>query len=215
MSAHGQDVDVDYAVSGFGGSLPWGPRPALLLVDFARAYFDDESPLRAPVEGAREQAVKLAKIARQKGVSTVFTRVEYPLDREAGPARLFRRKIAGLAAWEAGNPLGEFTPELRPYPQDLVITKQFPSAFFGTDLAARLRDMKVDTVIVAGLTTSGCVRASALDALCHGFAPLVVRDACGDRNARIHEANLFDIGAKYADVVTTAQMFDYLCGVEA
>lgn len=215
MSAHGQDVDVDYAVSGFGGSLPWGPRPALLLVDFARAYFDDASPLRAPVESVREQAVQLARIAREKGVLTVFTRVEYPLDREAEPARLFRRKIAGLAVWETGDPLGDFTPELTPSPQDLVITKQFPSAFFGTDLAERLHDMKIDTVIVAGLTTSGCVRATALDALCHGFAPLVVRDACGDRNAQIHDANLFDLGAKYADVVTTAQMLDYLCGVVA
>lgn len=215
MSAHGHDVDRDYESSGFGGSLPWGPRPALLLVDFARGYFDDASPLRAPVEEARAQAVQLAGIARCANIPVFFTRVEYPLDREAEPARLFRCKIAALSAWEVDNPMGEFTSELAPQAGDFVITKQFPSAFFGTDLADRLHGLKVDTVIVAGLTTSGCVRASALDALCHGFAPLVVRDACGDRDERIHEANLFDLGAKYADIVTTAQMVVYLSGVDA
>ena len=209
MTAHGHDVEQDYAASGFGGSLPWGPRPALLLVDFARGYFEDGSPLRAPVEDARAHAAELAAVAREAGIPVIFTRVEYPLDRDAEPARLFRRKIAGLACWEVGNPMGAFTPELSPQPGELVITKQFPSAFFGTDLAGQLQAAGVDTVIVAGLTTSGCVRSSALDALCHGFAPLVVSDACGDRDKRIHDANLFDLGAKYADVVTTAQVRDY------
>lgn len=209
MTVHGDDVEQDYAASGFGGSLPWGSRPALLLVDFARGYFEDGSPLRAPVEQARAHAAGLADVARNAGIPVIFTRVEYPLDRDAEPARLFRRKIAGLACWELGNPMGAFTPELAPRPGELVITKQFPSAFFGTDLAERLHAMKVDTVVVAGLTTSGCVRSSALDALCHGFAPLVVSDACGDRDARIHDANLFDLGAKYADIVTTAQVRDY------
>lgn len=210
MSAHGQEIAQDYAASGFGGSLPWGRRPALLLVDFALCYFDDGSPLRAPVEEARERSIELAEEARLRGVPVVFTRVEYPADKDAEPARLFRKKIAGLTCWEVGNPLGVFTAELAPLEGDIVVTKQFPSAFFGTDLADRLHGMGVDTVLVAGLTTSGCVRATALDALCHGFAPLVVRDACGDRNAAIHEANLFDLGAKYADIVTTAQALDYL-----
>ncbi|WP_037502857.1 isochorismatase family protein [Sphingomonas jaspsi] len=213
MSAHGDDIDSDYAASGFGGSLPWGRRPALLLVDFARGYFEDGSPLRAPVESARAEAARLADDARAHGIPLVFTRVEYPRDRQAEPARLFRQKIAGLACWEVGNPLGNFTEELAPMDGDIVVTKQFPSAFFGTDLADRLHAMGVDTVVVTGLTTSGCVRASALDALCHGFAPLVVRDACGDRDERIHEANLFDLGAKYADIVTAAQMRDYFASL--
>lgn len=210
MSAHGEDIARDYEASGFGGSLPWGPRPALLLVDFALCYFDDASPLRAPVEAARERAIDLADEARRQGIPVVFTRVEYPLDRDAEPARLFRKKIAGLTCWEIGNPLGAFTSELAPQDGDMVITKQFPSGFFGTDLADRLHALGVDTVLIAGLTTSGCVRATALDALCYGFAPLVVRDACGDRDAAIHEANLFDLGAKYADIITTGQALDYL-----
>lgn len=215
MTAHGDDIDRDYAASGFGGSLPWGQRPALLLVDFARCYFDDQSPLRAPVEDARTAAAELATLARRIGIPVIFTRVEYPLDRDAEPARLFRRKIAGLACWEIGNPMGAFTPELSPTADDLVITKQFPSAFFGTDLGEQLHAIHVDTVVVAGLTTSGCVRSSALDALCHGFAPLVVRDACGDRDVRIHEANLFDLDAKYADIVTADQVKNYFASLSS
>jgi maleamate amidohydrolase len=109
--------------------------------------------------------------------------------------------------------LGDFTPELVPKDGDLIVTKQFPSAFFGTDLAQQLHGRGVDTVLVAGLTTSGCVRATALDALCHGFAPLVVSDACGDRDPKVHEANLFDLQAKYADVITAAQARDYLASL--
>ena len=213
MSVHGRDLEKDYAASGFGGSLPWGRRPALLLVDGARGYFEDGSPLRAPVERCREVAADLAAEARRRDVPLVFTRVEYPLDKNAEPARLFRRKIAGLTCWEVGNPLGDFTPELVPKDGDLIVTKQFPSAFFGTDLAQQLHGRGVDTVLVAGLTTSGCVRATALDALCHGFAPLVVSDACGDRDPKVHEANLFDLQAKYADVITAAQARDYLASL--
>lgn len=210
MSIHGDAIVQDYAASGFGGSLPWGPRPALLLVDFARCYFDDESPLRAPVEQPRERSAMLADEARRCRVPIIFTRVEYPADKNAEPARLFRKKIAGLSCWEAGNPLGAFTEELSPKLGDMVVTKQFPSAFFGTNLAEELRGRSIDTLIIAGLTTSGCVRATAVDALCHGFAPLVVRDACGDRTPAIHEANLFDLGAKYADIITSADAIDYL-----
>lgn len=205
----------DYARAGFGGSLPWGGRPALLLIDFARCYFDDASPLRAPVEEARANAARLADAARSCGVPVVFTRVEYPLDREAEPARLFRKKIAGLAAWEVGNPMGEFTPELMPEGGDVIVTKQFASGFFGTDLAERLHGLSVDTLVVSGLTTSGCVRATATDALGHGFVPLVVSDACGDRDPGIHDSNLFDLGAKYADVVTTDRALAYLAYCES
>jgi maleamate amidohydrolase len=210
MTEARSSIAEDYAAAGFGGSLPWGRRPALLLVDFARCYFDDDSPLRAPVDDVRQRAAGLALEARRRGFPVIFTRVEYPADKEAEPARLFRKKIAGLSCWEKGNPLGAFTPELAPAEGDVVVTKQFPSAFFGTDLADRLKTLGVDTVIVAGLTTSGCVRASALDALCYGFTPLVVRDACGDRDPAIHNANLFDLGAKYADIVTSEQILDYL-----
>lgn len=204
------DLAADYRAAGFGGRLPWGTRPALLLIDFAAAYFDAGSPLYAGVEDARAAAARLAEAARAAGLPVIFTRVEYVAgdpDRDGG---MFYRKIAALSCFDAGNPLGDFTPELAPQPGDLVITKQYPSAFFATDLAAMLRSMDVDTLVIAGLSTSGCVRASAVDALCHGFVPLVVRDAVGDRDAAVHAANLFDLAAKTADVVGLDEALAYV-----
>ena len=115
-----------------------------------------------------------------------------------------------LAAFDTGNPLGDFTPELTPQHGDIVVTKHYPSAFFGTDLATQLQVLGVDTVLVTGLSTSGCVRASTLDALCHGFVPLVVEDACGDRDRRVHDANIFDLKSKYAEIVTGVAAIAYL-----
>jgi maleamate amidohydrolase len=208
------DLDRDYRAAGFGGRLPWGRRPALLLVDFAAAYFLPSSPLFAAVEAERAVARRLLAAAHGVGVPAIFTRVEY----EAGSAEtdggLFYRKIAALACFDRGNPLGDFTPELAPTPEDRVVTKRYPSAFFGTGLADELRAQGVDTLVVTGLSTSGCVRASALDALCHGFVPIVVKDAVGDRDARVHEANLFDLAAKTADVVGSEEIFAYFAGLE-
>ena len=98
--------------------------------------------------------------------------------------------------------MGAFPAEIAPQPGDLVITKQYPSAFFGTPLAPALVTKGIDTLLLTGFSTSGCVRASALDALCHGFVPLVVDGACDDRDPAVHAANLFDISAKVGEVVT-------------
>ncbi len=212
MSSRTVDIERDYAAAGFGGSMVWGKRPALILVDFARAYFDPASPLYADYDRVRANAVRLRERAEQAGAPIVFTRVEYdPADatRDGGQ---FYRKVAALRSFDRGNPLGDFTAELRPGASDIVTTKQYPSAFFGTDLAAQLTALDVDTCIVTGLSTSGCVRATALDALCYGFVPLVVSDACGDRDTAIHESNLFDLSAKYADIVTTKAALAYLAG---
>ncbi len=202
------DLGSDYAAAGFGGALAPGSRPILLLIDFARAYFDPESPLYAGVEMARASAARLHAAARTANIPCIFTRVEYSADGHEGG--IFYKKIAALKCFEIGNPLGDFTPELAPQPGDEVITKYFPSAFFGTGLAERLHAAGIDTIIITGLSTSGCVRASAVDALCHGFIPLVVVDAVGDRDAGVHAANLFDLGAKTATLVNEAQMGAYL-----
>ena len=132
----------------------------------------------------------------------IFTNVVY----EPGGANggLFYKKIPALRAFDAGSPLGAFPPSLQPAEQELVISKQYASAFFGTRLAETLQDMAIDTLVITGLSTSGCVRATALDALQNGFAPFVVREACGDRHPAPHEANLFDLQAKYAEVVGEA-----------
>ena len=203
-------LDADYARAGFGGHLPFGKRPALLVVDVCRAYLDRDSPLYAGVENALASNVRLVEAARNIGVPVVFTRVRYSAAGADGG--LFYRKVPALAAYLDDNPLGDFPDGFGPDPGDVVVTKQYASAFFGTSLAATLTAMRIDTLAITGFSTSGCVRATALDALQHGFVPYVVRDACGDRAAEPHEANLFDLQAKYAEVVSEATVLTLLAG---
>jgi maleamate amidohydrolase len=209
------DLDSDYAKAGFGNALSPGKRPALILVDFARAYFDLASPLYADAEAVRAVAVGLRDAADAAGVPIIFTRVEYVAGDPTRDGGVFYRKIAALSCFDRGNPLGNFTSELTPRAQDMVVTKQYPSAFFGTGLAETLRAQGIDTCVIAGLSTSGCVRATAVDALCHGFIPLVVEDACGDRDARVHASNLFDLGAKTAEIVSAADCKAYFASLSA
>lgn len=195
------DLEANYAVA-FCGRLQPGRKAALLIVDVVVAYLDPASDLYAHAEDALAANERLLAAARAAGVPVVFTNVEY----QAGGADggYFFRKIPALKAFLKGSPMGAFPETLQPDADDIVVTKQYASAFFGTSLAATLRSMGVDTVLVTGFSTSGCVRASALDALQHGFIPFVVRDACADRHPAPHEANLFDLQAKYAEVVDEA-----------
>lgn len=200
--------DQDYAGAGFGGNLGFGKRPALVIIDFVMAYLEPSSPLYAGVEAELKVNEILLAAARKAGIPVIFTNVVYtPGGADGGH---FYRKVTSLKVYDRGSPLGEFPPSLMPAPHEVVVTKQYASAFFGTSLASTLVSQGVDTVIVTGLSTSGCVRASSLDALQHGFIPIVVRDACGDRQASVHEANLFDLQAKYADVVTSADVLAWL-----
>jgi maleamate amidohydrolase len=194
------DTLGSYRESGFAGDLGPGRSAAVLVIDVVQAYLVDGSPLRAPVEDAVAAAATLVAAARDAGVPVVFTRVSY----QAGGADggLFMRKIPALSVFEEGSDLGDFPSAPRPAAGETVVTKQYASAFFGTSLAATLTARGVDTLYICGLTTSGCIRASATDALQHGFRPLVVADACGDREAGMHESNLLDLRAKYADVLT-------------
>lgn len=195
-----QDLNEDARTAGYGLPLGAGERPAVLVIDVCAAYVTDGSPLRAPVEDAVRATATLVAHARTNGYPVVFTRVSFrPGTADGG---LFRRKIPNLAVFEAGNPLGEFLDDPRPLPGEAVVTKQYPSAFHGTALAGNLTAERIDTLLITGLTTSGCVRATATDAMQHGFRSLVVADACGDRDPRLHDANLYDLNAKYADVIT-------------
>ena len=202
------DLDRDYAEAGFGNRLGFGQRPALIVIDFVVAYLDQDSPLYAGVEDALAVNEQVVAAARAAGIPVIFTNVEYePGGLDGG---VFYRKIKALTCFDRGNPLGAFPPTLAPQGGELVITKQYASAFFGTTLASTLTALGCDTTILTGLSTSGCVRATALDALQHGFIPVVVPDACGDRDARVHQANLFDLAAKYADVVDSAEVIAWL-----
>ncbi len=205
-----ESLDQNYARAGYHARQVWGKRPALLLVDFARAYFDEGSPLyggEACVR-AKGNAVRLLRAARDAGAPVIFTEVRYlPGGADGG---IFYRKAPPLKVLEWGNPLGDLVEGLGRLPSEVMVTKQYPSAFFGTSLAATLTAQGVDTVILCGLTTSGCVRATCVDAMSHGFVTLVAGDACGDRADGPHQANLFDMSAKYADLVETNQAVDYL-----
>ena len=203
----------NYASGGFGLALQPGRRPALLVIDFVRAYLVEGSPLYAAAEPARAAAQALLEAARRAGVPVVHTNVQYqPGGRDGG---VFFRKVPALKCFEAGaHPdLAAFAAGLEPAAGETVITKQYASAFFGTTLASTLTSLGVDTVLIAGVSTSGCVRASAVDACQHGFIPLVVREAVGDRHPAPHEANLFDLQAKYAEVVGLQLALRYLEGI--
>ena len=167
------------------------------------AYLDPASPLYAGVEDAVASAARVLTAAREVGVPVLHTRVQFA--RGGADGGLFWRKLPALRVFEAGSPLAEPDPAVAPLSGEVVVTKQYASGFFGTSLASTLRSTGIDTVVIVGLTTSGCVRATALDALQHGFVPVVVADAVGDRDPRPHEANLLDLQAKYADVVSEAE----------
>ncbi|MEO7241108.1 MAG: isochorismatase family protein [Sphingomicrobium sp.] len=183
----------------FSGHLKPGKRPALLIVDMAMAYLTPGSPLFLDGEAAVATAARLATAARASGCPVAFTNVLYQAGGRDGG--LFYRKVPGLRAFDEGSDLREFPANLRPAAGDVVFNKQYASAFFGTSLATMLHSEGVDTLLIAGFSTSGCVRASALDAIQHGFAPFVVADACADRDPAIHAANLFDLGCKYAEII--------------
>lgn len=165
-----------------------------------QAYLDPASPLYAGVEEALESIQRLLHAARDGGTPVIFTNVAYRADGQDGG--LFFRKVPALRCFVAGSCHGAFPGSMQPKTNELVISKQYPSAFFATPLASILVSAGIDTLLIVGFSTSGCVRATALDALCHGFVPLVVQDACGDRHAAPHEANLFDLQAKYAEVIS-------------
>ncbi|GLY29650.1 isochorismatase family protein [Kineosporia sp. NBRC 101731] len=194
----------DFAAAGLAGQLTPGRRAAFLLIDPARAYTDPASPLYAGVEAAAEVMRTLLGAARRAATPVVVTRVLHEFPTDGG---LFARKVPATGrCFTPGNPWADYIEGLEPVSGECVVTKQYPSAFFGTALAATLTATGVDTLVIAGLSTSGCVRASALDALQHGFAPFVVADAVGDRDHDVHTSNLRDIDAKIGQVIdaTTA-----------
>lgn len=193
---------------GFGGHLVPGSHPVVLSVDLMRAYTEPSSPFFISSMGPVHSAARVITVARACGVPVLHTRVEYAADGADGGH--FVRKVGALRLLFGGGPLSEIVPETAPAVGETVIIKQYASAFFGTELAQTLRRQHIDTVIIVGVSTSGCIRASAVDAVQHGFVPLVVRQAVGDRNAAAHEANLRDLGAKYAEVVDEADAIDYL-----
>ena len=204
-----ETLDTNYARAGYHAQQSWGTRPALILVDFAVAYFDETSPLYGG-EGcqiALENSARLGDAARAAGVPVIFTEVKYTPGGADGGA--FYAKVPALSCFDAGKETQRLMPPLKVEDDDVMISKQYSSAFFGTSLAAMLRWHKVDTLLITGVTTSGCVRATCIDSISHGFVTLVVEDGVGDRAEGPHQANLFDMSAKYADLLTTDEAAEY------
>lgn len=201
------DLEANYRRA-YGHRLGFGRRPAVILIDLVRAYFDRGCDLWADCDAALAAALRIRDAARAAGVPVIYTNmVFHPKALDGG--RFFQKALP-LRYFVRGHPMAEWAPGLVPSEDELVISKQYPSAFFGTSLASTLTTWGVDTVILTGVSTSGCVRASCVDANSHGFIPIVPREAVGDRHPAPHEANLFDMNAKYGDVVSEAETLAYL-----
>ncbi len=197
------ELDI-YAQQGFAGRAGMGKAPALLVVDFVEGFADPAHFGGGTILAAIDATVPLLEHARARGWPVAHTRVVYADD--GSDAGVFTLKAPSLLKLTEASPLSQIVPAVAPRSGELVVRKQGASAFFGTGLAAWLAFHRVDTVVVAGCTTSGCVRASVVDAMQHNFRCIVATDCVGDRALGPHEANLFDMGQKYADLMTSTEV---------
>lgn len=196
------------ADSGFGTPLRPGKKPALVMVDFVRAYFEPGAQLYMGLDDCLHSAARVLKAARDAGILVIHTQVAFS---EGGvDGGHFFKKVGALKHFVGQGYLGEIMPEVAPLPSEPVIVKQYASAFFGTSLSSTLSANDIDTLIIAGVSTSGCIRATVVDTIQHGFIPIVPREAVGDRADGPHEANLYDIQQKYGEVLSEQEVISYL-----
>ena len=206
------DIDI-YKTQNFGNRLGFGEKAALLIVDFVNGFTDPAKFGGGNIGDAIDATAGLLAFCRARALPVAHTRVVFADD--GADANIMCLKVPALTGLTEDAPESQIVAALEPRPGEIVVRKRVPSAFFGTDLAPAFARLRVDTVMVAGCTTSGCVRASVLDAMCHGFRPVVIADCVGDRALGPHEANLFDMGQKYADIVTGAEAIAALSGAAA
>jgi maleamate amidohydrolase len=188
-------------------SLGLGQRPALVLVDMIKGFTSSACPLGTDCPEVVAANAELLALFRARELPVFFTTVVYHDDNQAS---VFRGRIEALNVLQPGSHWIEVNAALTPLADEPVIEKQWASAFFGTDLDNMLRQAGADSLVVTGLTTSGCVRATVVDGLQYNYPVVVPREAVGDRNPEAHEANLFDMNAKYADVVNLDRVRDML-----
>lgn len=197
-----------YDQAGFGRAVPRGTRPAIVVVDFSYGFTDTQYPTASDMAPAIAATRKLTDFARAAGVPVIYTTIAYhPGELDKLP---WLKKATGMAALIEGSRLVEIDAATGIQPGDAVVTKKGASSFFGSTLAALLTGAQVDTVIVTGATTSGCVRATVVDAVQSGFNVLVPADCCGDRAQAPHDANLYDMQQKYADVTDSDDILSWL-----
>jgi nicotinamidase-related amidase len=209
-----QALRQQYAQVGFGGRVGFGVRPALLVIDMARAWTDPTCPIGADLGDVLAHCVRAVDWARAADIPVFFTVMAYDPGLPEVGANI-RAKNANMDWLVRGSPWVELAPELQRRPSEPLIEKQRGSAFFGTTLLSQLISKGIDTAIVVGCSTSGCIRATATDAHDQNLRVIVPREAVGDRSASAHEANLFDIDSRYGDVVSMETLQAYLTTLSA
>jgi nicotinamidase-related amidase len=200
-----------YRSRGFANRVGFGDRPALLIIDFINAFTDVSCPLGSDLDREVSSTSTLLDSFRRAKLPVHFTTTAY--EEGYSSAGIFIKKVPSLAHLKQGTPLVLIDQRLEPAAGETVWEKKYASAFFGTALASALTASGVDTLFVTGCTTSGCVRASSVDAMQYGFRTMVVRECVGDRSAAAHEANLNDLDAKYADVISLDEAVAHLAGL--
>ncbi|MFC5995759.1 isochorismatase family protein [Pseudonocardia hispaniensis] len=200
-------LDEQYRLGGFGNRIGFGASPAVLTVDMFRAFTDPASPLALPVDDVAKNLATLLDAARAAGVPVIHAVVRYASPAEA-PALIRKNPVLGTLT--ADNPFLDLDPRLGPAPGDVVLVKTGASAFFNTALQPMLTGLGVDTLVVTGIATSGCVRATVVDAIQHGLRPIVPAECVGDRFLTAHRVSLTEIDAKYADVEPTDRVLALL-----
>jgi maleamate amidohydrolase len=207
---YGRRTDDVYATAGFGAAVQRGERPAIVVVDLTNGFTDPAYPSGADLSDVVAATAALIETGRGAGVPVVFTTIAYTPAEADGTVVRWLDKAPGMRALREGSPAVAVDERLTRRDEDVLVVKKGASAFFGTALASILTGMSCDTVVVCGATTSGCVRATIVDAVQSGFSVLVPRECCGDRAAGPHDAALFDIQAKYGDVISLADALGYL-----
>jgi maleamate amidohydrolase len=216
-SHHAQDTSMTSAQQdeeffrqrGFGLRIGFGERPALMVIDMVKAFTNPDMMLGANLDAQIAAIQPLLEVAHARDIPVVFSTVMYS-DADFKDAGIWALKQKGVVTLKAGTEGVEVDERLDMRPSDSLLVKKYASCFFGTDLVPRLLSRHVDTLIITGCTTSGCVRATAVDGVQTGLRPMVVREAVGDRSAAAHAQSLFDLDAKYADVVSLEETLTYL-----
>jgi maleamate amidohydrolase len=205
----GKDDEEFFRQRGFGIKMGFGERPALIVIDMIKGFTDSNMPLGANLDTQIAAQTPLVEVAHERGIPVIFSTVVYE-EEDVKDAGVWALKQSGSRTLTAGSEAVKVDPRLPIKPKDILLVKKYASCFFGTDLVPRLNARRIDTLIITGCTTSGCVRATAVDAVQNGFRPMVVREAVGDRSVAAHDQSLFDLNAKYADVVSLDETLQYL-----
>jgi nicotinamidase-related amidase len=194
---------------GFKQRMGFGEKPALVIIDMQKGFTNPQATLGSNLDSQIEATIPLLEVAHRRRIPVFFSACVYD-DPDLKDAGIWINKIKGLETLRAGTENVQIDARLDKRPGDTLLTKRYASCFFGTDLVSRLASSRIDTLIITGCTTSGCVRATAVDSCQWGFRPVVVREAVGDRSPAAHEQSLFDLDAKYADVLPLGEILSYM-----